>query len=735
MTFKKILVRLITVAFLVSSIQISSFAASDGRVDKVLTVGEAEVLQGNEAPKLLIHLKDALQTGDIFYLELEGAQWQEEVSAKVAGNEDVVLAVRPTSESELQIKVEEGEVAADQTIEIALNVQLTAGQARVKIDGNNTSIEDQTFEFAKTMPYTGEVTVSGVETVTSNGTMGKLVINEPFSGAFAKAVSKGKSPVVTICLDTNDYAFDIADEKWQLKGTKGFEGLNGEKIRKVDAQTLEVTLPDTKDYKNKGSFELTGINLVAQSKENMPKEVGVTVSGDLVKEANLKVLKVNDYEITLKSELQKVYAGSAQKVRFELEEVVDNSLVRQRPTTFTVTNGAYLMADEEGKVKVWLNGKETECQAVMEGEKAIGFELETLPEEKVNTFEVETYIPAECTGEVKVLATGRSLIEDLSVPVLEVQVPFNVDVTPFEVEVGVKDQVGGAIEIAETAAGRIMQDENIVIDLEDSNIDVTKLPTIEVTSGDLRVGKAKIEGHRLVIPVTRKSHSASTLKISDFKVTAGQNTAYGTYEVTIGGGALSHLGEGEMKAPVKQVAFIEAVENKRASNDQVVEHVGDKKDQKGSLTADIEQSDEKESTSTDEVKEANKKEAANEQIISFKADEKAYTVDDETHELSVAPYEKDDQLMVSAEGVLAVLGLSEEAFEWESSTRTVTFKSQPQVAFTIGEDAMHVGDKVIPLETPAELTHGKTYIPMNALCEALGMSYYYEKSSLTIYRI
>ena len=66
MTFKKILVRLITVAFLVSSIQISSFAASDGRVDKVLTVGEAEVLQGNEAPKLLIHLKDALQTGDIF---------------------------------------------------------------------------------------------------------------------------------------------------------------------------------------------------------------------------------------------------------------------------------------------------------------------------------------------------------------------------------------------------------------------------------------------------------------------------------------------------------------------------------------------------------------------------------------------------------------------------------------------------------------------------------------------
>lgn len=721
MTFKKMLARFITLAFLISSVQISSFAASDGRVDKVLTVGESEILQGDETPKLLIHLEDALKEGDIFYLELEGASWQKSVSAKVLGNEEVTLEVTPIDESELQVAVKKESVLENQTIEIQLAVQLTDNEARVYIDGNNTSIESETFSFAKAMPYTGEVKGSTVETVTSNGTMAKLVINEPFSGAFSKAVAQGKSQVVTICLDTNDYAFDLSDEKWALRGIKGFEGLNGTKIRLVDAQTLEVTLPDTKDYKNKGAFELSGIQLISQSQEGLPESVGVRVSGDLIKETSLEVLKVSDYQMTLKSEIQSIDSGRQQKISFELEEVVANSLIKQRPTVFTVTNGAYLKANEEGKVKVWLNSQEVWAKGISEDEKVVGFEIATLPDEKVDIFEVEVCVPLDCTGTVEVLATGRSLVEDLRTSVLEVKAPFNIAIEPFEVQVGIKDQVGGAIEISETNPGHIMQDETIVIDFEESYIDLTEVPTIEVVSGDLRVGKAEFKDHSLVIPVIRKSHEASTLRIVDFKVTAGQNTAYGTYQVTVGGGALSCLGQGETKDSAQKADFIKAVGHQTA------------------ITPIQEEGMKEQMTEGQEAALASESQTSNAQekggTFNFIVDEKGYTLDGKSYALSVAPYEKEGQFMMPTEGVLALLGLDEEGYKWEGATKTVTFKSQPEVGFTIGEKTMRVGERTISLEVAPELTHGKTYIPMNALCEALGMSYHDEKSCLTIYTI
>lgn len=729
MTLNKILARFVTIAFLVSSVQIGSFAASVGRVDKVLTVGESEVLAGDEAPVLIINLKDPLSKGDLFYLDLDGAVWQDDVYAQIVGDTDAHLKLTKISDTEMQVEVADADVSAVCTLEITLATKLTGPSAKVSIDGNNTGVMDESFQYATVAAYTGSVKASDVQTVTSSGEMAKLTINEPFSGAFAKSAQKGNSSVVTLRLNTNAYAFDLTDKTWSLKGIKGFAGLEGEKIRQVDAQTLEITLPDTSEYKNKGSFELTGIKLVPEDQAEAINQVTVTVSGDLVEKTTLNVLNVSDYDITLTADDKHVRAGSKQKACFTLKEVVAHSLIKERPTSVYLTNGAYLEADDNGQVSVLLNGERKHYKGIVKDDKVIGFEVPELNDQAdTYQFEVETILPAQTSGEVGVKLSGRSLIKDLDTVLFEVNQPFKISVSPFDVVVGIKDQVGGSIEITELSAGNMAQDESIVINLEKGDVSLTDLPKIEVVSGDLRLGKATYTANSIVIPVTRSSNEASTVRLSDFKVTSGQNTAYGDYEVTIGGSALSNLEKEGIADNVSSMPFIKVVANK---GDTVVTstETGKNKEVDG---ASVEEA----TDVTDTKNEAEKKASVVDEAPSFKltSGQTTYEADGETHQLKVAPYMKDGTLMAPTEAVLALLDLDETDFTWEADTKTVTIHSDPPLVLTLGEQAMQVGSETIDLSVAPELKDGKTYIPIGEICDALDLNYTFQDDQLTVYK-
>lgn len=73
MTLRRSFSLLLLIAVLFALLPYRSYGASSNRIHSVLTVGNKAQLVGEDAPILIIELKDDLEEeGDLFYLNAEG---------------------------------------------------------------------------------------------------------------------------------------------------------------------------------------------------------------------------------------------------------------------------------------------------------------------------------------------------------------------------------------------------------------------------------------------------------------------------------------------------------------------------------------------------------------------------------------------------------------------------------------------------------------------------------------
>ena len=293
------------------------------------------------------------------------------------------------------------------------------------------------------------------------------------------------------------------------------------------------------------------------------------------------------------------------------------------------------------------------------------------------------------SGNIKVVAEGRSLVENLSLSILEVYQPFKVTIHAFDTLVGIKDQVGGQVILQETAAKEWIQGEKIILELEASNIQYSGLPQIVVTAGDLRLGQAIIVGNRIEIPVIRSSHSASTVVIRDFRVTIDQTIANGEYILQIGGGAFSTLATDEILMPVAQGTFIRVtqapIQIPSTPNDEIPEMI--------------------EPTTK----------------VIFTLGQSIYQIGEQIRVMDAAPYASNGRTMLPIKYVSEALGIPASHIQWDGSTKTVTIHAKETVRLQLGSHIMSINGQKMTMSAAPEIVNGRTFVPVAEITRALGV--------------
>lgn len=680
MRIKRYLMNLMTIGLIALSLQTTYEAASFNHIDRVLTVMQGEKLQGTEVPYLGITLIDELEQNAIFYLDITGAKW---LGIPFDGGSS--LEIKRLSQTRLQIKAVSGNITAGTRLSIPMQVEMTASEATVHIKGNNTVVTSGSYLFAETASYKGGVTADELPMVVDRGIMADIHIEEPFSRAFAKAEEKGCSRKIQLQLNHNGYAFDLADSNATLIGTQGFEGINGDAgaIKQIDAQTLEINLPDTTSSKYTGRFTLSGVIIRPSDKKAEEAVLSVTAVGDLVEKTQLEVLAVTDYAITLSADTKTVRGGTKQQLNFTLKEVIEDSLMRNRATSFTFDQGVTLDTTPDGKVAVRVNGEEMLCESIMDdAENVIGFKVAKLPLGHKNyDFIVSGNIGIGYAGTVMVAAEGRSLLEDLKTPILNVYKPFSVEVEAMNAVVGLKDQIGGKLILSERSAAEFIQGEKIILSLEESALKYGQLPKVEVTAGDLRLGQAVISGNLIEIPIVRRSNTASTIVISQFNVTVDQTVAIGNYKLQIGGGAFSTLAHEDNLFPVWQGPFVWVNEKVSAPNVPVP--------------------------------------VERKETVRFIMGSTVYYVGQEAKVMEAAPYISSGRTMLPVKYVADAMGISPGAVAWDGGRKTVTIYAADTIVLQLGSRTMKIGEEEVEMSAAPEAVNGRTFIPVAEITRAL----------------
>ena len=91
---------------------------------------------------------------------------------------------------------------------------------------------------------------------------------------------------------------------------------------------------------------------------------------------------------------------------------------------------------------------------------------------------------------------------------------------------------------------------------------------------------------------------------------------------------------------------------------------------------------------------------------------------------------KNDRLLIPLRDVAELTGCS---VEWDGNTKTACAKKgKNTVKFSINSNEYYINDKVYELDTQAEIYDSKTYVPLRAVSEGLGVSIEYDSDNKTV---
>lgn len=697
MNKKQKLAYCLIIIMIISLVPHFSRGASWNRINKVITVMEQEVISAEDAPELIIDLVDELEVGDLFYLQLSGAKWLDEpyISTLIGAASEASLETKLIG-SMLQIKIQGARLERGTSIRIPMALQMVDEISFVEIISNNTAVTSGRYHVATAMNYRGKVSTHQIPTAVKEGEMADLWIEEPFSKAFSKAMNQGKQGVIELQLSHQGFSFDIYTSTPQLIGIKGFEGINSgaDAIKQIDGQTLEILLPDISQAKYTGGFILSGIKIIEENHNNFQGKLAVKAKGDLIQEATVEVLEIMDYTVDLEVKSKKVYSGTKQEVQFALVEKVADSLVKERVTYFEFGNGVSLETNTQGKVEVTMNGEVMVCEPIKKGNLVIGFKVQQLPKEASRyDFQVTLMIPHGTQGNIELVVEGRSLIKTLTAKVLAVNTPFQVEVEPFEVRIGFKDQVGGKIEIRELAPGEIAQGKTIILQFEESGMKFTKLPQITVTEGDIRLGTPVWQSNRLEIPIVRRSNEASIITISHFTLTADQTIASGNYKLQIGGTGFSELATEQSLDAIWQGDFLKVAEENEVIPTPPPVMVTP---------------------------------------IKFTIGKSHYTIGSTNKSMDATPYISNGRTMLPIKYVADAIGIGGECILWHPTTKTVTIKANQTITLQLGSKIMKIDGKTYTMSAPPEAKNGRTFVPVAEITRALAIQTVWESSTKSV---
>ncbi len=98
-------------------------------------------------------------------------------------------------------------------------------------------------------------------------------------------------------------------------------------------------------------------------------------------------------------------------------------------------------------------------------------------------------------------------------------------------------------------------------------------------------------------------------------------------------------------------------------------------------------------------------------------------INGEAQTLDAAPINRNNRTMLPVRFLANTFGVPNEGIKWDAATRTATLtNSDVTIVVTIGAPTMTVNGKTVALDSPAIIENDRTYLPVRAIANALGVS-------------
>ena len=588
---------LLVAAMSITAVPAMTMAKSDFNLTNGIITREKDNLVGNGA-SLKVTLKDQVTTKSVFFVNLANAKWDNTVASQAALGTIVggKVTLKKNNDTELEVTITpvgatDADFAVDDSFLLPLQfVKLTGGDATVAIDGNGTEISDLSpIVFAKTSDNKATVTFGDSKNIYKNGTIADITIEEPLKGTM------GTSQNVTLELDNTDYMFVLDTLTASATSTTDFnyelsKGFSGGTVRVSNAAytivageqdtssiTFQIWNMDGASATAPGRIKIKDLPIKLKPTRSFSEDdtINLTVKSggndDKITETTGKVAVAKELSCSIEMKDKKVVdivAGKSEKIEFTvLENVndsmldrmmevrIDNAYFFDNGTTWTnltaglqpmkittkfasdtsYTAGAYTGLNDF----TWVKDKDN---------KVIGFDF-TVPNgvrqadiDKITFSDVKIYVPVDKKGDVKLTVSGRSVGSEISTVAVNAVVPFETSFEQFTVKVGIKEQIGGKLVIKETDKARFDQNNPLLItfDKQDDGYGFSGKPTVKVVEGDLKLDMDNIKDANgvITIPVLRKSSTASTIEITDFKINVDRTVPQGKYDLKLNGKAI-----------------------------------------------------------------------------------------------------------------------------------------------------------------------------------------------------
>lgn len=305
-------------------------------------------------------------------------------------------------------------------------------------------------------------------------------------------------------------------------------------------------------------------------------------------------------------------------------------------------------------------------------------------------------VQGDYTGDIVLTVSGSAgATGTVTVATAKAPVTATVSATP-NVIIGEGNQAAGDVTLTESKAEAVQQKtydgSSAYLDVSlPSGVTFTSAPTFTVTNGDLQLDSivTKVSDSEYKVKVKSTSTTASTIKISNINLTVDRTVPVGDLKLKIGGTALVE-NTGDDYYPNNDI-LIEPVVAKVATPAPT------------STTANV----------------------------VFTIGSTSYTVNGVTQTMDVAPYVKNDRTYLPVRYVAQALGVSNDNILYNNGVVTL-MKDNTIVQLTIGSNVMVVNGVSITMDTPAEISNGRTMLPFRWIAQAFGAQVNYDANAQTV---
>lgn len=537
-----------------------------------------------------------------------------------------------------------------------------------------------------------------------------------------------KNPVVIYMKENTKNAVAGKSKALKVKLPKGFEW---DVVKIYDITTGKAVYSEVYSVDDgKRSIVISGKSAPLDADTDVPNYVKITASikvidkkakfGDIVaslssdvdvEPSEIIVAKYGDYTTTVEAAEDDVYVLAG---RYG-EEISDILIKEEAPGTLVAGRSITLTLPSYAKwgMKAGTNGELTPSDFVKreDGDKVdiksmyyvddrtIKCILQNASEDDPATLkfkDLKVHLAGDATGELVVEVAGSAGVEG-EVVVAEIYAPVEVESSPVDVKIGLQAQPIGDITITETVKEAIKEG-----DLElrlPAGVYWAGTPDVTV-DGDLEIGEVKIDldTNTLVIPIEDKSDEASTITITDAKVTVSRSLPEGEIEVKVGGYAVNQTYYGETsKEPQKGIFRAWTVASAVAGK---------------CITP----------APAETIKTA-----------VFTLNSTTYVVDGVEQTMDVAAFAENGRTYLPIRYAALALGVNDSNILWDGATQTVTLlKGEKAVQVKVGSKEMLINGVTVMMDVTPTAKDGRVFLPFRWIAMAFGANVDYDAANQTV---